>query len=298
MNAHAQPSEDEAPKGGELAGQSVDELLADMERFEALIAGWDESQRMIVFAYRRAIEAMHKGALRKLIAEVKAAPGALDALRGAAADPLVYAVLRRHGLVQPSLQERIERALASIRPMLASHGGDVEFAAFVPPDAVEVRFLGNCDHCPSSTLTFVAGVKQAIEEHCPEIKQVRQVKGAGAAKAAVDFVSPFAARRDGGWLYAATLAEIPEQGVKACAVKGAPLIFSRLGELVTCFRDACAHLGSPISGGAVAQGRIICPRHGFEYDLMSGECLTAPQAQLQPIALRVMGGRVEIRLEG
>ncbi len=290
MNAHAQPPDDEA--------RDVDALVGDMERLETVIAGWDESQRMVVFAYKGAIEAMHKGALRKLIAEVKAAPGALDALRAAAADPLVYAVLRRHGLIQPSLQERIEGALASIRPMLASHGGDVELAAFVPPDAVEVRFLGNCDHCPSSTLTFVAGVKQAIDEHCPEIKHVRQVKGSAAAVAGVDFVSPFAARRESGWLSAMALAEIPEEGVKACAIRGAPLIFSRFGEAVTCFRDACAHLGSPISGGRAAQGRIVCPRHGFEYDLRSGECLTAPQTQLQPVAARVVGERVEIRLEG
>jgi len=289
MNAHAHPPEDSAP--------DVDELVGDVERLEALIAGRDESQRMLAFAYGRAIEALHKCALRKLIASVKAAPGALEALRDAASDPLVYAVLRRHGLIQPSLQERIESALASIRPMLASHGGDVEFVAFLPPDAVEVRFLGNCDHCPSSTLTFVAGVKQAIEEHCPEIKQVRQVKGAVAAQGRVDFVSPFAASLEGKWLYATTLESIPEQGAKACAVNGAPLIFSRVGRVVTCFRDACAHLGSPISGGAVSQGRIICPRHAFEYDLTSGECLTAPEAQLQAIAVRLAGESVEVRFE-
>lgn len=289
MNVLAQPPQDHAP--------GVDELVGDVERLEALIADWDESQRTLVFAYRRAVDALHKGALRKLIAGVKSAPGALEALRDAAADPLVYAVLRHHGLVRPSLQERIEQALASIRPMLASHSGDVEFVAFLPPDAVEVRFLGNCDHCPSSTLTFVAGVKQAIEEHCPEIKNVRQVKGAGAAQARVDFVSPFALR-GGDWLFAATLESIPEKGVKACAVDGAPLIFSRLGDVVTCFRDACAHLGSPISGGAVAEGRIVCPRHGFEYDLRSGECLTAPEAQLQPVAVRLVGALVEIRFEG
>ncbi|WP_026607806.1 NifU family protein [Methylocapsa acidiphila] len=289
MNAHAQPSEEEA--------RGVDQLIDDLERLEVLIAGWDESQRVIALAYRRAIDALHEGALRKLIAEVKTAPGALDALRAAAADPLVYAVLRRHGLVKPSLQERVERALASIRPMLAAHGGDVELIAFDPPDAVEVRFLGNCDHCPSSTLTFVAGVKQAIEEQCPEIKHIRQAKSAGAVGASLDFISPFASKRDGGWRYASALDEIPEQGVKSCAVNGVPLILSRLGRVVACFRDACAHLGSPISSGAVAEGRIVCPRHGFEYDLMSGECLTAPQAQLQPVAWRVVGERVEIRFE-
>lgn len=294
MNAHAQRPEDQAPR----LGESVDDLVGDVERLEAVIAGWDESQRTLAFAYRRAIDDLHKSALRKLIASVKIAPGALDALRDAASDPLVYAVLRHHGLIRASLQERVEQALASIRPTLASHGGDVEFIAFLPPDAVEVRFLGDCDHCPSSTLTFVAGVKQAIEDYCPEIKDVRQVKGFGSAQGKGDFVSPFAAGLDSKWRFAATIESIPEQGVRAFAVDGAPFIFSRLGRVVSCFRDACAHLGSPISGGVVAEGRITCPRHGFEYDLMSGECLTAPVAQLQAIAVRLVGERVEIRFEG
>lgn len=292
MNAHAQPQ----PPPDESS--RADDLIGDVERLESVIAGWDASQRGVALAYRHAIDALHKGALGKLIAEVKAAPGALDALRAAAADPLVYAVLRHHGLVRPSLQERVEQALASIRPMLASHGGNVEFVAFVPPDAVEVRFLGNCDHCPSSTLTFVAGVKRAIEDHCPEITQVRQVKGSGTARGAVDYVSPFASRTDGTWRFATNLDSIPDHAIKALAVDGEPLVFSRVGRKVTCFRDACAHLGSAISDGAVAQGRIICPRHGFEYDLMSGECLTAPEVQLRAMAVRLVGDRVEVRLEG
>lgn len=289
MNAHTQPPEDKTA--------NADELIGDVERLEQLIADWDDAQRAVALAYRRAIDALHKGALRKLIAEVKSAPGALDALRVAAADPLVYAVLRHHGLIQPSLQERVEQALASIRPMLAGHGGDVELVAIVLPDAVEVRFLGNCDKCPSSTLTFVAGVKQAIEEHCPEIKHIRQAKGAGAIRATLDFVSPFASRRDGQWAQAAALDSIPEQGAKPCVVAGQPVILSRQGDVATCFRDACAHLGSPISGGAVSQGRIVCPRHGFAYDLTSGECLTATGVQLQSVPVRVIGGTVEIRIE-
>jgi len=285
MNAHPQPLPLETPR--------ADDLVGDVERLESVIAGWEGSQRSVAFAYRQAIDALHKAALRKLIANVKAAPGALQALRTATEDPIVYAVLRYHGLVRPSLQERVEEALASIRPMLASHGGNVELVAVVPPDAVEVRFLGNCDHCPSSTLTFVAGVTQAIEEYCPEIKVVRQVKGAAPPLGAVDFVSPFAS----AWLLATTLDTIPEHGVRALTVEDEPLLLARSGHSVTCFRDACAHLGLAISAGSVAEGRITCPHHGFVYDLSTGECLTVPEVQLSPVAVRLVGDRVEIRRE-
>jgi Fe-S cluster biogenesis protein NfuA/nitrite reductase/ring-hydroxylating ferredoxin subunit len=289
MNAHAQlPADQEA---------GVDSLLADIVRLEALIGGWDESQRGVAFAYRQAIDALHKAALRGLLARVKTAPAALDALRLAAADPLVYTVLRYHGLVQPSQQERIELALASVRPMLASHGGDVELVAFVAPDTVEVRFVGNCDGCSASTLTFVAGVKRAIEEHCPEIKQVRQVKSGHAASAQTHFVSPFAGSEKALWSFALDLSEVPDGGIKRSTLQGEALLFSRLGRAVACFRDSCAHLGMPISSGAIAEGRIICPHHGFEYDLMSGECITAPEVQLRFVPIRLVGDRVEIRIE-
>ena len=49
-------------------------------------------------------------------------------------------------------------ALASVRPFLAHHDGDVELLA-VEPDggAVVVRLLGNCDGCPSSAVTMQRG---------------------------------------------------------------------------------------------------------------------------------------------
>jgi Fe-S cluster biogenesis protein NfuA/nitrite reductase/ring-hydroxylating ferredoxin subunit len=285
MNAQARPQPQGVPH--------ADELVGDVERLERVIAGWEGAQQSVALAYRHAIDALHKAALRKIIADVKAAPGALPALRAATEDPIVYAVLRYHGLVRPSLQERVEEALASIRPMLASHGGNVEFVAVVPPDAVEVRLLGNCDHCPSSTLTFVAGVKQAIEDYCPEIKTVRQVKGAAPPLVAVDFVSPFAE----AWHFATMLESIPEHGARAVTVEGEPLLLARSGPSVTCFHDACAHLGLAISAGSVTEGRITCPHHGFVYDLATGECLTVPEVQLAPVAVRLIGDRVEIRRE-
>ncbi len=287
MNAHAHPLAEDEP--------SFDTLTGDIERFAALIANWDESQRGVAFAHRQAVDALHKAALRKLIAEVKAAPGTLDALRRAASDPLVYGVLRYHGLIQPSQQERLEAALASVRPMLAAHGGDVELVAFVPPDTVEVRFLGNCDGCSASTMTFVAGVKRAIEEHCPEIKQVRQVKSAASSVTKADFTSPFV--ETGIWTLAILLDTIPDGGVASAAVEGTPLLFARRDGIVACFHDACAHLGLPVSGGPVGDGLIRCPFHGFKYDLMTGECLTAPEVQLRPVPVRVDGNRVEIRFE-
>jgi Fe-S cluster biogenesis protein NfuA/nitrite reductase/ring-hydroxylating ferredoxin subunit len=205
-------------------------------------------------------------------------------------------VLRRHDIVKASLNERVEAALEGVRPMLASHGGDVELVKVKPP-AVEVRFIGACDGCPASALTFHAGVKKAVQDACPEITDIVQVKGLGGSEeSGVRFVSPFALGSKGGWIAAGLLSDIPEGSVRSAVLGGEKVLLSRNGSTVTCFQNACAHLGFPIHDGEVENGIITCPHHGFQYDLSSGECLTAPEVQLQSHAVRVIGPRVEVRI--
>jgi nitrite reductase/ring-hydroxylating ferredoxin subunit/Fe-S cluster biogenesis protein NfuA len=278
-------------------GNRLSDFLDDLARLETIFANWEETPRRAVTAYGEAIEALQGEALRRLIAALKADPAARVAIKAAASDEFVYAVLRRHNLIKPAIAERVETALASVRPLLASHGGDVELISIAPP-AIEVRFTGACDGCPASALTFHAGVKKAVEQACPEITEIRQVKGlshsAGADR--LHFVSPFAASADGEWQGVGVLAEIPDGGLRALTLCGEKLILHRRGTTVSCLQNACAHLGLPLDDGVVEDGIITCPYHGFRYDLASGECLTAPEVQLQPHAVRVIGERVEVRL--
>lgn len=274
-------------------------LLGDVERLELIFEGWDETARGAARAYGLAIETLNGEALRRLVVALKRDPSALAAMKAAVGDEVVYAVMRRHGVIKASLTERVETALEGIRPMLASHGGDVELVNVAPP-AIEVRFTGACDSCPASALTFHAGVKKAVEEACPEISEIKQVKGMVSAVPdgmPVRFISPFALASEGAWQRATTLAEIPDGGVKAVTIDGDKVLLARRGTVVTCFINACAHLGLPLDDGEVEDGTIICPHHGFRYDLSSGECLTAPTVQLQALAVRIVGNHVEVRLQ-
>jgi nitrite reductase/ring-hydroxylating ferredoxin subunit/Fe-S cluster biogenesis protein NfuA len=281
------------PKTPEADPAGLDDLLGALDAAEAALAKKPDPDAARL---RDAVEALNGEALRRLIAALKDIPEAMAALRTVAEDEVVYAVLRRHGLIKPSLQERVETALASIRPTLASHGGDVELVRVLPPAAVEVRFLGNCDNCPASVLTFTAGVKRAIKEHCPEITEIRQARGQGGGSGAVHYVSPFAKNRAGAWHEVLPLAALEDGGARMLTVAGEALILSRQGDRVSCFRNACAHLGMPLDGGEIKDGIITCPHHGFEYDLLSGECLTAAEVQLEPFVVRVVDDRVDVQL--
>ncbi|MFM2063963.1 MAG: hypothetical protein RLZZ507_3634 [Cyanobacteriota bacterium] len=85
---------------------NLNELIGDIQRFEAIISDWDESQRCVAIGLKSAIEALHKAALTSLIKSLK--QDNLSALRDAIDNEIVYAVLLYHNLVKPPLSERIK----------------------------------------------------------------------------------------------------------------------------------------------------------------------------------------------
>lgn len=150
-------------------------LADDIARRETEIDAWDDAHRDTAQAHRQAIDALHAEALRRLVRALRSDPAAAAALREAAADEVVYAVLRHHGIVKPSLAERVEAALENVRPVLAGHGGDVELMRVEPPQ-IAIRLIGACDNCPASRLTIDAAVKTAVQAVCPEITDIVQVR--------------------------------------------------------------------------------------------------------------------------
>jgi nitrite reductase/ring-hydroxylating ferredoxin subunit/Fe-S cluster biogenesis protein NfuA len=278
----------------------LDTLLKDIKSLECLIETWDDQQRNTLQALTQAHDELHKAAFTRLIRALKENPAAMTALKGAVADEVVYAVLRYHGIVKASLHERVDLALESVRPYLQSHDGNVELVEIILPDTVIIRLLGSCDGCPASSLTLSEGVEKAIKEHCPEITTIKKAKGGVTAQpvdgATVNFVSPFASNEDKDWLLVCSLDDVPAADIKVATVNGNEVLLSRFGDKVTCYQNACAHMGMPMDMGPVNNAILVCPHHGFEYSLESGECLTAPKVQLHAHAVRVINERVEIKL--
>jgi len=274
----------------------LDRLLGDLNALEALPEHWDEAAQTGAKALVEAVDALNAEAFRRLIRSLKDVPGVGAAMKDAARDEVVYAVLRRHGILKASLFERVEAALDTVRPMLASHGGNAEVVS-VEGTRADIRFLGACDGCPASQLTFYAGVKKAIQEHVPEITQIKQAKGLGGGGSdTIKFTSPFANYQDSEWTRAATLADLQDGETRFTEVDGHSVILSRFGDRISAFKNACAHMGLEMSDGDITDAIITCPFHGFRYALESGECLTAPEVQLQPHGVRVKGHNIEVRI--
>jgi Fe-S cluster biogenesis protein NfuA len=68
--------------------------------------------------------------------------------------------------------DKIENALAEIRPFLESDGGDINFIELSDDWIVKVKLIGACSSCNISMMTMKNGVEVVIKKAVPEVKEV------------------------------------------------------------------------------------------------------------------------------
>jgi len=78
-------------------------------------------------------------------------------------------------MTEENLIQKVQQALAEIRPYLIKDGGDVDLIS-VDQDTVSIKFLGACTDCSINKMTLVTGVEATIKQHVPMIKNVVLVK--------------------------------------------------------------------------------------------------------------------------
>ncbi len=69
------------------------------------------------------------------------------------------------------MKEKVEAALARIRPALQADGGDVELVD-VNDGTVKLKLTGHCAGCPMASMTLQMGIERVIKERVPEVKEV------------------------------------------------------------------------------------------------------------------------------
>lgn len=78
-------------------------------------------------------------------------------------------------LKRDELTQRVESSLDNIRPYLEADGGNVKILEITKENVLRLEFVGNCGNCAMSTMTFKAGVEDAIKRSVPELKSIEVV---------------------------------------------------------------------------------------------------------------------------
>jgi Fe-S cluster biogenesis protein NfuA len=86
-------------------------------------------------------------------------------------DPLICGLLVLYGIHPVSLEDRVSRAIESVRPQLQRKGGSVELVG-ISEEKVRVRIQSSGNGCGSSSDALKSVVEQAILEAAPELMSV------------------------------------------------------------------------------------------------------------------------------
>ena len=215
-----------------------------------------------------------------------AGPAVLDRLTG---DPLVESLLLLHGLHPVDVDTRIQRALDRVRPYLGSHAGGVQYIG-VTDGVARLKLEGNCDGCPSSTVTVQLAIEGAVQDAAPEVTEV-VVEGVIAAPAAPDPVllqigpRPDVAEAVGpGWV---TLPEIGPPSARPVSLDaaGLPIVLCSVRGTLYAYRDACPACGAGLGDGRLEREVLACSC-GASYDVSrAGRGLGEAAPHLDPLPL-------------
>ena len=251
-----------------------------------------ESDRAAATRVKKALEGFHKHVLVKMVRHLKADPAGKELLFELVDDPAVRAAFLMHGIIKPDLTGRVANVIEMVRPYMKSHGGDVELVR-VEHNTAFVRLHGSCNGCSLSSVTLRNGVEEALKEHVPEITHVEVVPNEpGPALIPLEAVDIL---EDTGWVQGPTVDALTHGHPFRLEGDGYDVLLVRIDQTIHAYKNACAHLGLPLDGGMLEDEVLVCPWHGFRFDVTSGECLTVPQAQLEPYPLRVDDGVVWVR---
>lgn len=278
-----------------------EELAAAVDASAARVADLDPDARAAALALQSAIEAFHRPALVHIVRTLRDDPRGKELLFELVDDPNVRAIFTLHGIIKPDLMTRANLALDGVRPYLQSHGGDVELVR-IENGRAAVRLHGSCNGCSMSAVTLREGVEEALVNGVAEIDGI-EVLDDEPTTAFIPLSSiGRKATAEAGWVQGPATSDVAPGSMLRFDVDtdGAvdSFVVTNIDNTFAVFRNACVHQGMTLDGGMIDAGTIVCPWHGFTFDARTGECISAPGAQLSQVPTRLESGHVWVRARG
>jgi Fe-S cluster biogenesis protein NfuA len=229
--------------------------------------------------------------LERIFAALEGAPELRDAL---AEDGVVASLLLIHGLYPVPLVERVEHALASVRPYMDSHGGGVELIR-VAGGVAYLRLQGSCDGCPASASTMELAIREALDEAAPDLEGI-EVEGLVESRP-VKKLLPLVGQTVSAhatWMELRDAAGLGIGSMTGSQVGGVPLLVANVGGTLLAYRNACAGCGAPLHRAELEGGLLTCAGCQRQFELpLAGRAL-GEDLQLVPVPLLEEDGHVKV----
>ncbi len=205
-------------------------------------------------------------------------------------DSFISGLLLIHDLHPLDLKTRLYQALEKVKPYMDSHGGSVEIVS-LKDGVAKLKLSGSCKGCPSSSSTLELGIKQAIDEHCPDLLGL-EVEGVTASPYQEKSSQPKAS----GWSVIRGVEALPNGTMMAVEISGLKLIVCRVNKQLYAYKNLCPACDRSFSNGTLAETILSC-QLGHRYDVPhAGICTDDPDLHLDPFPLLEEDGMVKIAM--
>jgi nitrite reductase/ring-hydroxylating ferredoxin subunit len=100
-----------------------------------------------------------------------------------------------------------------------------------------------------------------------------------------------------GYERAGSLRELRESGYLEASIAGQTIALRIVRDEVVAMQGECPHAGGPVGEGDIKPdcSAIICPWHGYEWDLRTGKCDEDPDLRLQLFQVRIEGDDILVK---
>jgi nitrite reductase/ring-hydroxylating ferredoxin subunit len=92
------------------------------------------------------------------------------------------------------------------------------------------------------------------------------------------------------------LTDFPESKPVQISHGDSHVLIVKLGDSFHAMNDVCPHRGAFIGSGPLEGTVVTCPWHGWAFDVVTGECLTNPNACQRKFAVVLDNGMVMVEL--
>ncbi len=275
------------------ADQLIERVQALSEQVEALD---DAEARAVAQELVGAVMEMYGDGLARIVRVLEDAGDAGAAIREELTeDGSVASLLLIHDLYPVDLETRVGEALDTVRPYMESHGGNVELLS-LEAGVARLRLQGSCSGCAASQATLELAIKQALDEHAPDLAglEVEGVTEPATGGVELPLVHaggdelPVLNGNGGGprWVALNGASGLEAGGLRRLDAGGVALVVANVEGSLLAYRNACAACGAPLDDGELDGRMLRCTQCGVEFDLpRAGRAAGNEPLQLAPVPL-------------
>ncbi len=204
-------------------------------------------------------------------------------------DNFISGLLLIHDLHPLDLKTRLLQALEKVKPYMDSHGGSIEIVS-LENGVAKLKLAGHCKGCPSSASTLELGIKEAIEENCPDLLGL-EVDGVVAP--AIHSENGKAKQQSTAWK-TIDMDKLNNGRMKVVEISGISVIVCRVDDKLYAYRNLCPACGVLLNNGKLEGAEISC-NLGHRYEIkLAGKCTDDPDIHLDPFPLLEEDGLIKI----